>query len=256
MTSSVLSTDDLTVVLGAVPVVRRVSLAVRPGEFVALLGANGSGKSTLVKATLGLLPLRRGEVRLFDTPLGHFRDWKRVGYVPQRSSVSTQQASVREVVASGRLARRRPFALPGRGERAQVDAALTRVDLLDRAGRATTTLSGGQQQRALVARALVGDPELLVMDEPFAGVDHANQRAIADAVGTAVAGGAAALVVLHELGPFEQLIDRVVVMSDGLVVHDGPPDEGHRTAGHEHTHPETRRWFHGTFEAPHESEDR
>lgn len=246
--ADVLDVGSLSVVLGGIPVLRGIDLNVRAGEFVALLGANGSGKSTLVKAALGLLPAERGEVDLFGAPVRSFHDWKRVGYVPQRSTVAMQQASVREVVASGWLSRQRPFVPAGRRARVRVDEALASVGLSDRASLAMTTLSGGQQQRALVARALVAEPELLVMDEPLAGVDHANQQAIADIVGSTVARGAAALVVLHELGPFAPLIDRAVVLVDGRVALDGPPGELPGLGGHEHDHREAPSWFPDTFD--------
>ena len=151
---------------------RGVSVTVRPGESVALLGGNGSGKSTLVRALLGLMPIQRGEVRLFDRPLRSFREWSRIGYVPQRTTATQAEATVDEIVATGRLALRRPFvpaaaATTGRRSREALDL----VGLLDRRRSDVRRLSGGQQQRVLIARALAGAPELLVLDEPTAGVD-------------------------------------------------------------------------------------
>jgi zinc transport system ATP-binding protein len=230
------------------PVLRGVTLQVRAGEVVAILGANGSGKSTLVKAVLGLLPLTAGEVRLFDTPRRRFRDWRRIGYVPQRLGAgSGVPATVREVVSSGRLARR-GFLRPATGaDRAAVAAALTDVGLLDRAADPVATLSGGQQQRVLIARALAGEPELLVLDEPTAGVDAASQRAFADALAGFVAGGGTVLLVAHELGPLHPLVTRAVVVHHGEIVHDGPvpePAGHHAEPDHDHVHP------HASFDRP------
>lgn len=244
MTSSVLSLDLVGVVLGGRPIVRDVSLEVAPGQVVAILGANGSGKSTLVKALVGLNPISHGSVALFGTPLGRFHDWARVGYVPQRSAVGTGvPATVREVVASGRIARRTPFRPMSRAGRAAVSTALERVGMADRAGHAVATLSGGQQQRVLVARTLAGEPDLLLLDEPNAGVDHVSQEAIAETLGSRAAAGASVVVVLHELGPFAPLIDRVVALREGRVTYDGPPDQLVEGGGQGHHHDEDLAWI-------------
>ncbi|MGK4583384.1 metal ABC transporter ATP-binding protein [Kitasatospora sp. HPMI-4] len=222
------------------PVLRGIDLAVRPGEVVALLGANGSGKSTTVKAVIGSVPLEHGALELFGTPYARFRDWHRIGYVPQRTTAAGGvPATVREVVSTGRLPQHRllPFR---RKDREAVDRALDAVGMLDRAEDGVANLSGGQHQRVLIARALVGTPDLLIMDEPMAGVDMASQQILADTLRREVERGAAVLLVLHELGPLEPLIDRAVVLRDGCVSHDGPPPKEvgqHALPGHDHVHP-------------------
>ena len=235
--TAVIETRDLGVELAGRPVLRGVDLTVRPGEVVALLGANGSGKSTLVRALLGLVPLRRGEVRLFGTPLEQFGDWRRIGFVPQRPSASTGvPASVREVVASGRLSRRRPLVPARRSDRDAVRRALEAVDLTDRASERVSLLSGGQQQRVLIARALAAEPDLLVLDEPTAGVDLPTQEALADLAGDLVARGTTIVIVMHELGPFEPLIGRTVVLRQGRAVYDGAPLPSFHELPHTHPH--------------------
>lgn len=217
-------------------VLRGVDLRLSAGEAVALLGANGSGKSTLVKASLGLVPLSGGEAKLFDTPLGKFRGWDRIGYVPQRLGAGGGvPATVTEVVSAGRLAKRRiPF--PARAsDRRIVAESLEAVGLADRGKDAVATLSGGQQQRVLIARALAAEPDLLVMDEPTAGVDAANQVLFAELLGQRKRAGCAVLLVAHELGPVADIIDRCVILSDGRVVGDGPPRQVLDSAGH-HPH--------------------
>jgi zinc transport system ATP-binding protein len=242
-----LSLDSVGVVLDGRPIVRDVDFEVAPGQVVAILGANGSGKSTLLKALVGLNPLSHGSVALFGTPLGRFRDWARVGYVPQRSTVGTGvPATVREVVASGRIARRRPFWPMSRHEQDLVDAAVELVGLAGRSGQPVATLSGGQQQRVLVARTLAGEPDLMLLDEPNAGVDHASQLAIAETLGGRADAGASIVVVLHELGPFAPLIDRVVALREGRVTYDGPPDqlvEGGVAHAHHHDDDEEGGWL-------------
>ena len=244
VTGTIVQVSDGAVVLGERPILRGIDASIRPGEVVAVLGANGSGKSTLVRTMLGLVPLRRGEVRLFDTPLDDFHDWQRVGFVPQRvSAASGIPATVREVVASGRLSRRRPFLPASRADREAVEAAIAAVGLTDQARDGVAVLSGGQQQRVLIARAFAGEPELLVLDEPTAGVDVRSQQTFADALRTIVDRGATVVLVAHELGPLGALVDRALVMRDGRVAYDGPPIDTFTDAEgpHDHHHRDLRR---------------
>lgn len=216
------------------PILRDVDLVVQPGEVVALLGANGSGKSTLVKAIAGLLPLSAGGVRLFGVPLDSFREWRRLGYVPQRSPMTQGVPStVREVVAAGRLSRRRPFVPELAADRAAVQRSLEAVGLSERASHPVATLSGGQQQRVLVARTLAGEPDLLVLDEPLAGVDLVSQDALAATLTARARMGTTIVVVLHELGPLAPLISRAIVLREGRIAYDGAPSGVHEN-GHTH----------------------
>lgn len=223
------------------PVLNGVDLRIPSGQTMAVLGPNGSGKSTLMRAMLGIVPLTSGEIRIHGTPLRRFRDWKRIGYVPQRLTAGgAVPATVREIVASGQVARRRRLSLSTKADRAAVDDALAAVDLSDRSGDAVRELSGGQQQRVLIARALAGRPDTFVMDEPMAGVDAENQRALARAIARLREQGSTVVLVLHELGPLENVIERAVVLEHGRPVHDGAPPEATGECarpGHEHQHP-------------------
>jgi zinc transport system ATP-binding protein len=241
MTEPVLRISHGAVAFGGRPVLRDLNLTVSHGEVVAILGANGSGKSTLIRAALGLVPLRSGTVDLFGVPQRRFRQWKRIGYVPQRLGAgSGVPATVREVVMSGRLARRGFPRFTGRGDKEAVARAIASVGLADRAGDPVATLSGGQQQRTLIARALAGEPELLVLDEPTAGVDSASQEAFAGALQQFVQNGGTVVLVAHELGPLQPVISRAVIVHDGVIAHDGavPRPAGHHAEpGHDHVHP-------------------
>ncbi|CAM5678467.1 ABC transporter OS=Streptomyces fumanus OX=67302 GN=GCM10018772_02980 PE=4 SV=1 [Streptomyces fumanus] len=236
----VISLRGVRAELGSRPVLRGIDLTVRRGEVVALLGANGSGKSTAVRTIIGQVPVSAGQVELFGTPRRRFRDWARVGYVPQRTTAAGGvPATVTEVVSSGRLSRTR-FGLFRKADHAAVRAALDLVGMADRAKDPVDALSGGQHQRVLIARALAAAPDLLIMDEPMAGVDLASQEILAATLREQVAAGTTVLLVLHELGPLEPLIDRAVVLRDGCVLHDGPPPEAvgqHALPGHDHVHP-------------------
>nr|WP_300340992.1 ATP-binding cassette domain-containing protein [Actinomyces sp.] len=247
--------EDASVVLGSALVLSGIDLTVAPGQSVALLGANGSGKSTLVKTVLGLTPLRAGRVRLLGHDVTHRSGvpWSRVGYVPQRVGASSGvPATALEVVRSGLLDPRRPFADRGRKARERALDALAAVGLADRAGDHVQVLSGGQSQRVLIARALVRDPDLLILDEPLAGIDRASREALAGTLTTLRERGLTLLTVLHEMGELAGVVERAVVLSEGRVVSDGPAaalapahhDHGeHDVVGHdrlddcEHEHP-------------------
>ncbi|WP_028709388.1 metal ABC transporter ATP-binding protein [Propionicicella superfundia] len=230
--------SHLGVSLGGLPVLRDVSCRVETGDVTALLGGNGAGKSTLLKAILGIRPHEGGDIDLFGRPLRSFREWHRIGYVPQRGSLQLRQATVTEVVSSGRLARRRPFFPPSQADRLAVGHAIEAVGLADRRRDAFADLSGGQQQRALIARALAGDPDLLLLDEPFAGVDLATQERVAEVLRDLHGEGRTLLIVLHELGPLAADIDSGIVLRNGRVISTGPLEaHQHHRDGHETVEP-------------------
>jgi zinc transport system ATP-binding protein len=235
---TVVEVSDAAIAYDRTPVLTGIDLVVDSGEVVAILGANGSGKSTLIKGILGLVPLTTGSVRLFG---GRGREVRRrIGYVPQRLGAgSGVPATVAEVVAAGRLAKRglRPA---GPADRAAVAAAIAAVGLAERTHDPVSALSGGQQQRTLIARALAAEPELLVLDEPTAGVDATSQAAFADALRDFASGGGTVLLVAHELGPLQPLVTRAIVIHNGRIAHDGaaPEPSGHHALpGHDHVHP-------------------
>lgn len=229
-----ISVKDLGVSLAGMPILKEVSFTIEDTETVALLGANGSGKSTLIRTILGFYPRHLGEVEILGTPIASFTSWDQIGYVPQKASISLHSTTVAEVVASGVLANR-SLGWFTRQNRRQVSEALGIVDLEEFAGEPFLHLSGGQQQRVLIARGIVNHPRLIIMDEPFAGVDAANQRAIAATLATLTS---TVLVVLHETGAFTDLIDRTLVLHQGRLLrgHRGPPEPhtGHETQRMDH----------------------
>jgi zinc transport system ATP-binding protein len=224
--SPVLLADGISFAYGRELVLEDVHLEVRPGEFVALVGPNGSGKSTLLKILLGLLEPNTGQVHLFGDEPAHLRERWRIGFVPQRPSVMQDlPATVQEVVGTGRLARTGWWRWPGRPDREAVDHALESVGLTEMRRRRLVELSGGQQQRAFIARALASGPDLLVLDEPVAGVDANSQRLFRDSLVHLIQEHyAAVLLVSHELGAVASDLDRVVVLKR-KVLFDGSPQE-------------------------------
>ena len=224
--SDIVRADGVSFAYGPVPVLDGVTFALRRGEFAALAGPNGSGKSTLIRIVLGLLPPGAGRVEVLGVEPGHLVDRWRIGYVPQRPAVADLlPATVADVVSAGRLSRRRWWKRPGAADRAAVDAALDVVDLAGLRERRLGELSGGQQQRAFIAKALATEPELLILDEPTAGVDAASQRRFAEALATARAAGGTVLLVSHELGAVADDLDRVLVLRQGRISFDGSPAE-------------------------------
>ena len=195
------------------PLLRDVDLTVGAGECLVVTGPNGAGKTTLVRAALGLAEVLAGEVSFATS---------RWGYVPQRHTVAAAvPATVAEVVSVGRLTttgplqRWRPTAR--RRDRAAVLAALETVGLADRVRDPVARLSGGQQRRVLVARALAAEPELLLLDEPTAGVDEANQHAIATVLDGLRRAGVGILVVTHEPEALQGVPTRRVEVRGGTV---------------------------------------
>lgn len=203
-----------------------VSISVSPGEFIALVGPNGSGKSTLLNVMLGSLRPQRGWVRVLGQDPSGLRERWRIGYVPQRPSLASEvPATVREIVAAGRLSKRHWWRAPSGADDRAVRHAIDSVGLANLAARPINTLSAGQQQRAFISRAFASEPDLLVLDEPIAGVDAASQKLFRDSVVHLIAEhGAGVLLVSHELSAVAQDVDRVVVLKRH-VLFDGPPAE-------------------------------
>jgi zinc transport system ATP-binding protein len=198
-------------------VLRDVDLEVEQGEFVAVAGPNGGGKTTLLRLVLGLERPTAGRVDV------HAR---RIGYLPQRAQAAVDAPiTVRELVSTGRASRTRLVGPLTRADRDAVRRALGRVGLDDRADRRLSTLSGGQQQRAFIAKALAGEPDLLVLDEPTAGVDAESQEAVAALLAELRRDLAVTILyVSHEFGAVEQFVERIVLVRREIVF-DGRPSD-------------------------------
>ncbi len=200
-------------------ILEEVSLRLFPGDFCALIGPNGSGKSTLLKIMVGLLHPREGRVKLFGRELAEFREWWRIGYVPQKVTALVDRVlplTVFETVALGLIGKPPPL----RARRKDlVLAALERVGLAGYAPRLLRELSGGQQQRVFLARALVGDPEVLLLDEPTTGVDFAAQERFYELLGELNREGLTILIVTHDIAVVDRHVKQVACLNRKLVFH-------------------------------------
>ena len=207
-------------------VLRDVDLAIEPHEFVGIAGPNGGGKTTLLKLILGLERPRRGTVRLLGEAPDRLSRRSRIAYLAQRAQLGIEApATVQEVVTAGRTIARGPFRRLGAADRAIVRDSIERVGLASLATRPLTRLSGGQQQRAFIAKALASEPEILLLDEPTAGVDVEAQASLAELLERLHRElRATILYVSHEFGAVEAYVDRLVLVS-GTIVFDGPPSE-------------------------------
>jgi len=154
-----------------------VSFCVKERDFIGLIGTNGAGKTTLLRMIVGLLKPTEGQIRLFGVPVEKFKDWDRIGYVPQKNSLNPQfPATVREVVMSGLYGRKRLFRPITKGDQMKAADALEAMGIIDLAEKRIGQLSGGQQQRVFLARALINNPSLLILDEPTVGIDAETQQ--------------------------------------------------------------------------------
>ncbi|MBX2966578.1 MAG: metal ABC transporter ATP-binding protein [Cyclobacteriaceae bacterium] len=220
--NTALEIHDLTVAFDRKPVLWNIDLMIPQGQLVGVIGPNGAGKSTLIKAAMGILPLSSGYVRMFDKPLEDVRE--RISYVPQRESVDWDfPASVLDVVLMGRYAKLGLFKRPRKADKDVAMDCIKKVGMEGFINRQISQLSGGQQQRTFLARALAQQADLYFMDEPFAGVDAATEKAIVTLLREMTDQKKTVIVVHHDLQSVSQYFDWVVMLNTRLVAA-GPTD--------------------------------
>ncbi|MDO5720611.1 MAG: metal ABC transporter ATP-binding protein [Actinomycetaceae bacterium] len=220
--------DNLTVAYHDRIVLEHASMTLPPGEVMAILGPNGAGKSTLIKSALNLVPPLGGEVRFFGEPLSRVRT--RVGYMPQSAEVDWDfPTTVADAVAMGTFGKLGWLRRPGAKEHEAVQRAMETVGISDLADRQISQLSGGQKQRTFMARILAQDPDLYIMDEPFAGVDAASEQAIVNALAQLRQAGKTILIVHHDLATVREFCSWVTLLNNGRVVATGPLSEAFTT---------------------------
>lgn len=217
-----LEVHDLTVAFDRKPVLWNIDLTLPQGKLVGIIGPNGAGKSTLIKAVMGLLPLSSGYAKLFDKPIDEVR--KRISYVPQRESVDWDfPASVMDIVLMGRYGKLGLFTRPRKADKDVAMDCLRKVGMESFVNRQISQLSGGQQQRTFLARALAQQADIYFMDEPFAGVDAATEKAIINLLRSMTEQKKTVIVVHHDLQSVPQYFDYVIMLNTRLVAY-GPTE--------------------------------
>ena len=217
--------DDLSFAHGEVSVLEGVNFTVEAGDFLGIIGPNGSGKTTLLRLILGLSSPTRGAVRLFGRSPAHLKEWGRLGYVPQKATFDPSlPATVHEVVASGLVATL-GLRRGGAAGRARVHDVLAQVGMDAHAGRRIGALSVGQQQRVLIARALVTEPELLILDEPTGGVDPEAQTSFYALLHHLHREREVTLILVsHDIGVVAKEVTRLACLNRRLIFHGRPGD--------------------------------
>lgn len=214
----IITAKHLNYAYGSDTVISDLTFNLKKGDYVGIIGQNGSGKSTLLKLLLGLIKPESGKVYLFETPLREFKEWHRIGYVPQRSGIfdKTFPATVEEIVEMGIISRKKIVHRLDTEDRRQISSALSVVDLLHMKNKLIHELSGGQQQRVLIARALAGKPDILILDEPVVGVDMIVQKKFYDLLKRLNKElGITLILVSHDLDTVAHEADYLMLMNKG-----------------------------------------
>jgi zinc transport system ATP-binding protein len=218
--------EKVSVRYGEVSVLEDIDLTVDPGDFLGIIGPNGSGKTTLLRIMLGLLAPTSGQVRLFGHPPASLKQWGRLGYVPQKATFDPAlPVTVGEVVASGLIATLGLLRRVRAAERQRVTDVLAQVGMTAHAAARVGSLSVGQQQRVLIARALVSDPELLILDEPTGGVDPEAQTSFYALLHHLNREREVTLILVsHDIGVVAKEVTRLACLNRRLIFHGRPGD--------------------------------
>ncbi|MBC9953762.1 metal ABC transporter ATP-binding protein [Leucobacter sp. cx-42] len=225
MSAAAIAVSGVTVHYGEVLALDRAALEIQPGRVCGLIGMNGSGKSTLFKTIMGIVRPDAGEVLIHGESPAKARKRGVVGYVPQSEAVDWEfPLSVRDVVMTGRYGKMGVTRRPRPADRAAVAHALERVELTELADRQIGQLSGGQKKRAFVARGIAQEAKVLLLDEPFAGVDKRSEATMTRLLRELAAEGVTVLVSTHDLHALPELADEALLLMRKVLMH-GAPEE-------------------------------
>lgn len=214
--------DDVTVSYNGTPALESLTFKIPAGARVAVIGPNGAGKSTLFKALVGLLPLKSGRILIHGQPLGSYHEC--VAYVPQREEVDWRfPLTVEDLVMMGRFGKLGWLKKPTANDKAIVRRSLAQMGIAELGQKSINELSGGQQQRAFLARAIAQEPHILLMDEPFTGVDISTQEAVLNFLDQLQAQGVTIMVSTHDLTLASHSFDEILLMKRRLISY-GPPE--------------------------------
>ncbi len=213
----------VTVLYENEPILEDLSFVVPHGAQVAVVGPNGAGKSTLFKALVGLIPIHEGEIFIHGNPLGHHRDC--VAYIPQREEVDWRYPiNVEDVVLMGRYGKFGWLGRPSKRDRAIARRSMAQLGISDLADRSIGELSGGQQQRVFLARALAQEPHILLLDEPFTGIDTTTQETTLQLLDRLQEEGVTTLVSTHDLKMAAERFEKTLLLNHKLIAYGTPAE--------------------------------
>lgn len=231
--------DGVSFSYGAEPILDNISFCVNEGDFLALIGANGAGKSTLLKLLLGELSPTGGVIRLLGEDLRGFRDWPKIGYVPQINTAAGFPATAEEIVLANLYSQIGPFRIPSREHHKKALRALSQVGMQEYAKRLIGNLSGGQQQRVTLARVLAGDPALMLLDEPTTGIDARTALELYELLARLNREtGLTIVMVTHDIARASPYVTRTLCIEDNSLV-EIKRDQLSDELSHRHKHPAT-----------------
>lgn len=244
MGEKIIEMKDINFERDGVSILENINLAIERGDFLGIIGPNGSGKTTLLRIMLGLIKLKKGTIRLFGEDINHFRDWHRIGYIPQHAINFDVNfpLSVFEVVSMGRFSKKGLLRRLDEKDLQIIENALEIIGMKEYKDKKIGELSGGQKQRVFIARALASEPELLILDEPTAGVDVRVQKEFYDFLNRLNKERKITLVlVTHEIGTVTSRVGKLVCMNKKMFPECHPeeffagiPIEGMKVVHHLH----------------------
>ena len=227
MPVDVLATEGLTFQYNSTEILADISFRLQAGDYLGLVGPNGSGKTTLIKLILGLLQPSKGEIVLFGSNLANFKDWHKVGYLPQKINSFNPHfpATVREIVSLGLLSTKRFPRRIKKNDDMAINNALELVDIIDIKTELIGELSGGQQQRVLIAKALVSEPELLILDEPTTALDpEAREKFFGTLKDLNENRKVTIIIITHDIGTIGKYASRLLYLDKRLIFYGGFDD--------------------------------
>jgi len=236
--SEIIEVENVAFSYSSSDIIKDISFSIETGDFVGLIGPNGSGKTTLLKIILGLLAPRKGSVHLFGQDLRQFKEWGRLGYVPQKATNIEKNfpATVYEVVSMGLLSTKKLPKTRAVSDDQKIREALSVVKMEKFGQTRITELSGGQQQRVLIAKALVTSPEILLLDEPTTGVDLDNQNSFYELLGNLNREGITIILVSHDIGRITNYVTKIASINQTLNFYGSHKEFCSRDPDHKHEH--------------------
>ena len=220
MSVNVIDVQNLNFAYNGIEILSDISFTVATGDYVGFVGPNGSGKTTLLKVLLGISASARGSIRLFDHDLETFRDWHKIGYLPQKLNAFNPHfpSTVREIVALGLISKKTFPKRLDKADRMAIDRTLERLNILDIKHSLIGELSGGQQQRVLIARAIVHNPEIIILDEPASALDpETREHFFSTLLDLNRMDHVTVILVTHDIGSIGQYAGRLLYLDRKLI---------------------------------------